>query len=128
MSYQRARLGFQVKLPRHVRLIYCYMIPVYLWESVSDSVRPFLVDYLVEEPKIQPLDVCCEEKGIASEQVYQQVLDLFVYSRLPFLMIAGRCLRLPVLQGRLLRGVGVLRMCYACNGVLHVARDASDAR
>ena len=56
------------------KLLWLYLFA--FWSQFKPS-EPFLVDYLIEE------------KGIGSEQVYQDVLDLFVYSRLPFLIIVG---------------------------------------
>lgn len=58
------------------RLFWLYLFA--FWSQFKPS-EPFLVDYLIQE------------KGIGSEQVYQDVLDLFVYSRLPFLIIVGFC-------------------------------------
>lgn len=66
--------GSESSAPVSERLLWLYLFA--FWSQFKPS-EPFLVDYLVEE------------KGINSQQVYQSVFDLFVYTRLPFVALVG---------------------------------------
>ncbi|CAE7242110.1 unnamed protein product [Symbiodinium sp. CCMP2592] len=66
--------GTESSAPVSERLLWLYLFA--FWSQFKPS-EPFLVDYLVEE------------KGINSQQVYQSVFDLFVYTRLPFVALVG---------------------------------------
>ncbi|CAJ1399323.1 unnamed protein product [Effrenium voratum] len=71
--------GSEEELSGETTKLWLYLFA--FWSQFKPS-EPFLVDYLIEE------------KGITSQQVYQNILDLFVYSRLPLVIIAGFCAEL----------------------------------
>ncbi|CAK9066067.1 unnamed protein product [Durusdinium trenchii] len=85
------------RLAERLRWLYLFAF----WSQFKPS-EPFLVDYLIEE------------KGIGSEEVYQDVLDLFVYSRLPFLILVGFCAEMESCGYRAILVLG------AASGVLTV--------
>eukprot|EP00913_Durusdinium_trenchii_P034090 g31908.t2 len=60
------------------------------------------------------------EKGIGSEEVYQDVLDLFVYSRLPFLILVGFCAEMESCGYRAILVLG------AASGVLTAGHSRCD--
>jgi len=69
-GWRRTRL----RLPVGDRLLTLYLFA--FWSQFKPS-EPFLVDYLLDA------------KGLTQPQVYQQIFDLFIYTRLPCVALVG---------------------------------------